>query len=66
MEYSSKIERVMNFMMMLCLNETVDQLAMVISVHWIDVLRNEDVHAMRIVMHFEIEGQMRKGRHVMT
>ena len=49
--------------MMLCLNETVDLLAMVNSVHWCGhVLRREGFDALRIVFDFELEGQRKKGK----
>ena len=50
-------------MLILCFNETVDQLAMANSVHWHShVLRREDGHILRRVLEFEVEGQRKKGR----
>ena len=51
--------------LMLGLKESMDQLAMVISVHWYDrVLRMEDSHVFR-TLEFSVEGQRRKGGHKM-
>ena len=50
-------------MFILGLSETIDQLAMVISVHWYGhVLRREDCLVLRRISDFEVEGQRRKGR----
>ena len=50
-------------MFMLGLNETIEQLAMVNSIHWYGhVLRREDAHVLRRALHFEVEGQRKKGR----
>ena len=48
---------------MLGLNETIDQLAMVNSVHWYGhVLRREDTYVLRRALDFVVEGQRKKGR----
>ena len=48
-------------MLMFCLSETVDQLAMAISVHWYGhVLRREDGHVCRRALHFDVEGQRKE------
>ena len=48
---------------MLCLTETIDQLAMANSVRWYGhVLRREDGHVLRRTNDFEAEGQRKKGR----
>ena len=45
------------------LNETIDQLAMVNSVHWHgQVLRREDGHVWRRALDIEVKGQRKKGR----
>ena len=50
-------------MLMLCLNETIDQLAMANSVHWYGhVLRREDGHVLRRTLDFEVVDQRKKGR----
>ena len=50
-------------MLMLGLNKTIDQLAMANSVHWYGhVLRRQDDHVLRSALHFEFEGQRKKGR----
>ena len=50
--------------MMLDMNETIDQLATVNSVRWYGhVLRREDGRVLRRALHFEFEGQWRKGRY---
>ena len=50
-------------MLMLCLKETIDQLAMANSVHWYGhVLRREDGHVLRRALDFEVDGQRKKGR----
>ena len=62
MEYSSKIEkRSIDFMFMLGLNETIDQLAMANSVRGYMLLR-EDGHVLRWALDIEVEGQGKKGR----
>ena len=48
---------------MLDLKKTIDQLAMANSVHWYGhVLRREDGHVLRRALHFEVEGQRKKGK----
>ena len=48
---------------MLDLKKTIDQLAMANSVHWYGhVLRREDGHVLRRSLHFEVEGQRKKGK----
>ena len=50
--------------LILVLNETTDWLAMANSVHWYGhVLRREDGHVLRKVLHFKVESQKKKGRH---
>ena len=52
-----------DLMFMLGLNETIDQLAIANSVHWYGhVLRREGGHVLRWALHFEVEGQRKKGR----
>ena len=52
-----------DLMLMLGLNETIDQLAMVNSVRWYGhVLRREDGHVLRRALQFEVEGQRKNGR----
>ena len=49
-------KRSKDFILMLGLNETIDQLAMANSVHWYgDVLRREDDHVLRGALDFEIK-----------
>ena len=56
-------KRSMDLMFMLCLKETMDQLAMTNSVRWHGhVLRREDGHVLRRALDFEVEGQRKKGR----
>ena len=56
-------KRSKDLMLMLGLNETIDQLAMSNSVRWYGhVLRREDSHVLRRVLHFVIECQRKKGR----
>ena len=56
-------KRSMDLMFMLCLKETMDQLAMTNSVRWYGhVLRREDGHVLRRALDFEVEGQRKKGR----
>ena len=51
-----------DLMFMLGLKETMDQLAMAISVHWYGhVLRREDAHVLRRALDFEVEGERKKG-----
>ena len=60
-------KRSTNFMFMLVLNETMDQLAMVNSVHWYGhVLIREDGLLLRRTLDFEVEGQRKKGRRKWT
>ena len=55
-------KRSTDLMFMLCLKETIDQLAMANSVHWHGhVLRREDGHVLRRALDFEVEGQS-KGK----
>ena len=50
-------------MFMLGLMETMDQLAMAMSVHWYcRVLRREDGHILRRAFDLEVEGQRKIGR----
>ena len=50
-------------MFMLRLKEIIDQLAMANSVRWCGhVLRRQDDHVLRSALHFEFEGQRKKGR----
>ena len=54
--------RAADLMLMLGLSKTMDQLSMANSVYWCgDVLRREDVHVLRRVLDFEVEGQRKKG-----
>ena len=56
-------KRSTDFMFMLGLNETMDQLSMANSAHWYGhVLRREDGHVLRRILHFEVEGQGKRGR----
>ena len=56
-------KRSMELMPMLDLNETIDQLAMVNSVHWYgQVLRRENGHVLRRALDFEVEGQRKKEK----
>ena len=49
-------KRAKDFMLMLCLNEATDQLALSSSVCWYGyVLRREDVHVLRRALQLEIE-----------
>ena len=50
-----------DFMFMLGLSESIDQLAMANSVHWY-VLRREDGHILRKALDFEVEGKRKKWR----
>ena len=51
------------FILVLGLNETIDQLAIVNSVHsYGHVLWREDDHSLRRALDFEFEGQRKKGR----
>ena len=55
--------RSMDLMFMLGLNDTMDQLAMVISVRWYcHVLRRVDGHVFSRALHFEVDAQRMKGR----
>ena len=55
-------KRPMDLMFMLCLKETIDQLAMANSARWNGyVLRREDGHVLR-KLDFEVEGQRKKWR----
>ena len=52
-----------DFMSMLGLNETIDQLAMANCIHgYVHVLRREDCHVLRRALDIEVEGQRKKGR----
>ena len=54
--------RYADFMFMLGLHETIDQLAMANSVRWYGhVLRREDGHVLRRELDFEVEHQKKKG-----
>ena len=49
--------------LMLGLNETVDQLAITISLCWYGhVLRRDDDHVLRRTLNFDFEDQRKKGR----
>ena len=55
-------KRSTDLMFMLGLNEALDQLAMVNSVHWYGhVLRREDGLILGRALDFEVEGQSKKG-----
>ena len=55
------IKRGMDFMMMLGLNKTIDQLAIANSVRWHGhVLMREDGHVMTRALDLEVEGQRKK------
>ena len=57
-----KKDRPTDFMFMLGMNETVDQLAIANSVHWHSyVLRREDGHVFRRALDFKVEGQRKNG-----
>ena len=61
------IKRSMDFIFALGLNETIVLLAMTNSVNWYGhVLRREDGHVLRRALHFEVEGQSKKGRPMRT
>ena len=48
---------------MLCLNETIDQLAIVDSVRWYGhVLRRQEGNVLRKVLDFEVEAGRKGGR----
>ena len=52
-----------DLMFMLCLKETIDQLALGNSVRWHGhVLRREDGRVLERALNFEVEGQRKKGR----
>ena len=52
-----------DFMLMLGLGATIDQLVMVNSIRWYGhVLRREDHHILRRSLDFEVEGQWNEGR----
>ena len=51
-----------DLMFMLSLSETMDQLAMTISVHWYGhVLRRADGHFLEMALYFHIESGRKKG-----
>ena len=53
----------MDWMSMLSMKETMDQLVMANSVRWYGhVLRREDGHILRRALYFEVECQRKKGR----
>ena len=57
----------MDFMFMLGFGETMDQLAMAISVCWYGhVLRREDGHVLRRALDFQVEGKRKNGRPMRT
>ena len=61
------IERSMDFMFMLILKETIDQLVMANSVRWHGhVLMREDYHILRRALYFEVERQKKKWRQKRT
>ena len=52
-----------DLMFILALNETIDQLAIVSSVHWYGhVLKREGGHVLWRALDFKVEGQRKKGR----
>ena len=54
-------KRSADLMFVLCLSETIDQLAIESSVRWYGhVLRREDGHVLRRAFDFEVEGQRKK------
>ena len=54
-------QRAKNLILMLCLNETMDHLAVSNSVHWYGhVLRREDCHVFRMALEFEVEGKVHR------
>ena len=56
-------KRSTDFMFMLGLNETIDQLAMANSVHWYgNVLRRQDYHVLSRELDLEVEGQRKKRK----
>ena len=56
-------KRSIDLMFMLCLNETINQLAMANSIRrYGHVLRREDGHVLRRALDFEVEGQRKKWR----
>ena len=56
-------KRSTDFMFMLGLRETMDQLAMTNSVRWYGrLLRREDGHVIRWALRFEVGGQGKKRR----
>ena len=56
-------KRSTDLMLILCLSETIDQLAMANSVRWNgDALMREDGHVLRIALELEVEGQRKKER----
>ena len=59
MEYGLKITKIYRYLMfMFGLCETIDELAMLISVRWYGhLLRREDSHVLRRAFDFEVEGQ---------
>ena len=60
---TQRYKRSTDFMFMLGLNETMDQLAMANSVRWCGhVFRKEDGHVLRRTLDFKVEGQGQKWR----
>ena len=60
---SKDMKRSMELMLMLSVNDTIDQMAVTISVCWyIYVLRTEDSHVLSRALDFEFKGQWKKGR----
>ena len=60
---STKIEKELNLIWLLRLNETIDQFAVAKNVHWYGhVLRRKDGHVLRRALEFEAEIQRKKGR----
>ena len=55
-------KRSTHLMFMLCLSETIDQLAMANSVRWYGHVLREDGHVLRRALDFEVGGQRKKGR----
>ena len=55
-------ERFKDFMLMLGLNETIDQFAMAISVHWYGhVLRRENCHVLRMALYLRLKVKGQNG-----
>ena len=58
-----RFKKVKDLMLMLCLNEIIDQLAIANSVCWYGhMLRREDGHVLRRTLDLEVEGERKKRR----